>query len=192
MVARLQTAVSEEDYLARERASDTRHEYSRGEIVAMAGASREHNLIVTDTVISLGVQLRQRPCELYATDMRLKIAVAGKYTYPDIIIVCGEPQFADGYVDSLLNPTVIIEVLSPSTEAYDRGAQFEQFRMIESLREYSLIAQDRFHVDHFVRQEDGRWVSSAADGLTATITLASIGCELPLAEAYAKVLSRGR
>ena len=192
MVARVQVAVSEEEYLARERASDTRHEYYRGEIIAMAGASREHNLIVTDTVISLGVQLRQRPCELYANDMRLKIAVAGKYTYPDIIVVCGEPRFTDDYVDNLLNPTAIIGVLSPSTEAHDRGEKFEHYRTLASLREYLLIAQDRYHVDHFVRQEDGHWVPSAADGLEAVITLASIGCALPLAEVYEKAVRSGR
>ena len=115
MVARSKATLSEEEYLAQERAGDTRHEYRGGEIVAMVGASREHSLIVTGTVIGLGVQLRKRPCELYSNDMRLKVAAAGKYFYPDIMVVCGEPRFADDYVDNLLNPTVIVEVLSPST-----------------------------------------------------------------------------
>jgi Uma2 family endonuclease len=187
MVAQLKVAVSEEEYLARERAGEDRHEYRRGEIVAMVGASREHNLIVTDTVRSLGTQLRKRPCELYSNDMRLKIATLGKYTYPDIVVVCGEPRFADDYVDNLLNPTVLIEVLSPSTEAYDRGEKFEHYRAIDSLREYLLIAQDRYHIDHFVRQDDGQWLLRDADGLAATLTLASIGCQLALADVYEKV-----
>lgn len=191
MVAQLKAMVSEEEYLAQERAGDTKHEYRRGVVVAMVGASREHNLIITDTVRTLSTQLRKRPCELYANDMRLKVAAAGKYFYPDIMVVCGEPRFADDYIDNLLNPTVIIEVLSPSTEAYDRGEKFEHSRTIESLREYLLIAQDRYHIDHFVRQDDGTWVLSDADGLEATIALPSIGCTLPLAEVYEKVAQRG-
>jgi Uma2 family endonuclease len=187
MVARLKAMVSEEEYLARERAGDTKHEYHRGTIVAMVGASREHNLIVTGTLVSLGVQLRKRPCELYPSDMRLRIAVQGKYLYPDVTVVCGEPQFADDYVDNLLNPTVIIEVLSPSTEANDRGEKFESYRMVESLREYLLIAQDRYHIAHFVRQADSSWLMKEAAGPEAVIRLQSIGCELPLSEVYEKV-----
>jgi Uma2 family endonuclease len=186
MVAQLKATVTEEEYLAQERLAETKHEYHRGKIVAMVGASREHNLIVTSTVVSLGVQLRKRPCELYAGDMRLRIAVLGKYLYPDITVVCGEPRFVDDYVDNLLNPTVVIEVLSPSTEAYDRGEKFESYRTVESLREYLLIAQDRYHIDHFVRQDDGSWLLTDADGLEAVIQLLSIGCELPLAEVYEK------
>jgi Uma2 family endonuclease len=190
MVAQLKATISEEEYLAQERAGEIRHEYHRGKVIAIVGASREHNLIVTSTVVSLGVQLRKRPCELYSNDMRLKIAVQGKYMYPDIAIVCGGPRFADDYVDNLLNPTVVIEVLSPSTEAYDRGEKFESYRTIESLREYLLIAQDRYHADHFVRQDDGSWLLTDADGLEAVIALQSIGCQLPLAEVYEKLASR--
>ena len=191
MVAQLKATLSEEEYLAQERAGDTKHEYRSGEIVAMVGASREHNLIAGDTYATLHGQLRKRPCEVYMNDMRLKVAAAGKYLYPDIMVVCGEPRFADDYVDNLLNPTVIIEVLSPSTEAYDRGEKFEHYRTIESLREYLLIAQDRYHIDHFVRQDDGLWVLSDATGLEAMIALPSIGCVLPLAEVYENVAQRG-
>lgn len=187
MVAQLKATVTEEEYLAQERAGDTKHEYHRGTIVAMVGASREHNLIVTDTSRCLSTQLRKRPCELYAADMRLRIAALGKYFYPDITVVCGEPRFADDYVDNLLNPTVVIEVLSPSTEAHDRGEKFESYRTVESLREYLLIAQDRYHLDHFVRQDDRSWLLNDASGLESVIHLPSIGCELPLAEVYEKV-----
>jgi Uma2 family endonuclease len=187
MVAQLKVAVSEEEYLARERAGETRHEYRRGEIVAMAGASREHILITGSSHASLYAQLRKRPCEVYMNDMRLKIALRRSYVYPDLIVVCGEPRFVDDYVDNLLNPTVIIEVLSPSTEAHDRGERFEQYRGIDSLREYLLIAQDRYHVDHFVRQEGGHWLLKDADGLEATLVLPSIGCELVLADVYEKL-----
>jgi Uma2 family endonuclease len=191
MVAQLKATLSEEEYLAQERAGDTKHEYRGGEIVAIVGASREHNLITGSTYSSLYGQLRKRPCEAYMGDMRLKIGTARQYVYPDIAVVCGEPRFGDDYVDNLLNPTVIIEVLSPSTEAYDRGEKFEQYRTIESLREYLLIAQDRYHIDHFARQDDGPWVLNDAHGLEATISLPSIGCALPLAEVYEKVAALG-
>ena len=187
MVAQLKATLTEEEYLAQERAGDTKHEYHRGTIVAMVGASREHNLIVTDTSRCVSTQLRKRPCELYVADMRLRIAALGKYFYPDVTVVCGEPRFADDYVDNLLNPTVVIEVLSPSTEAHDRGEKFESYRTVESLREYLLIAQDRYHLDHFVRQDDGSWLLNDASGLESVIHLPSIGCELPLAEVYEKV-----
>jgi len=187
MVAQLKATLTEEEYLAQERAGDTKHEYHRGTIVAMVGASREHNLIVTDTSRCVSTQLRKRPCELYVADMRLRIAALGKYFYPDVTVVCGEPRFADDYVDNLLNPTVVIEVLSPSTEAHDRGEKFESYRTVESLREYLLIAQDRYHLDHFVRQDDGSWLLNDASGLESLIHLPSIGCELPLAEVYEKV-----
>lgn len=192
MVAQLKTGVSEEEYLAQERAGDTKHEYRHGEVVAMAGASREHILITGSTYVSLYGQLRKRPCEVYAADMRLKIGTGWKYVYPDITVVCGEPRFVDDYVDNLLNPTVIIEVLSPSTEAHDRGEKFDYYRAIESLREYLLISQDRYHIDHFVRQDDGSWVLRAADGLEAAVTLLSIGCTLALAEVYEKVAGAHR
>ena len=156
----------------------------------MGGASREHSLITGDTYASLHGQLRKRPCEAYMGDMRVKIGAAGKYVYPDIAVVCGEPRFGDDHVDNLLNPTVIVEVLSPSTEAHDRGEKFDAYRAIESLREYLLIAQDRYHIDHFVRQDDGAWLLRAADGLGASVTLPSIECTLALAEVYEKVAAR--
>ena len=117
-----------QEYLALERKSETRNEYYNGEIFAMAGASREHNLIVGNLLRDIGNQLEDRPCESYPSDMRVSIEATGLYTYPDVAVVCGEPRFQDREVDTLLNPTVIIEVLSPSTEAYDRGVKFRHYR----------------------------------------------------------------
>jgi Uma2 family endonuclease len=143
MVAVQSPLLTPEEYLAIERDSAEKHEYVAGEVVAMAGASRRHNLIQTDTGTSLNVQLRDRPCEVYPSDMRVKVSTLGIYTYPDITVVCGEPDLEDAEQDTLLNPTVIIEVLSPATERYDRGLKFHRYQLIPSLRDYLLIAQDR-------------------------------------------------
>jgi Uma2 family endonuclease len=122
-----------EEYLERERRAEYKSEYFAGEIVAMAGAKRRHNLVATNTAISLGGQLRDSPCEVYSNDMRVQADGEKQYSYPDVVVVCGEPQFRDGREDTLLNPTVIVEVLSPSTEARDRGEKFLRYRQIESL-----------------------------------------------------------
>jgi Uncharacterized protein conserved in cyanobacteria len=145
-----------EEYLALERASAYKSEYYDGEVFAMSGASRRHVLIVTNLVTQLATQLKKRACEVYSADMRLKIEITRAYTYPDVIVVCGEPQFSDKQKDTLINPTVIIEVLSESTQGYDRGGKFEQYRTLESFKEYLLISQDKPHVEHFVRQADNR------------------------------------
>jgi len=173
-----------EEYLALERRAEYRSEYFNGEIFAMAGASREHNLIAGNAFASLHAQLKGRRCEAYPGDMRVQVSQTGLYTYPDVVVVCGEPQFADAEVDTLLNPTLIVEVLSTTTEAYDRGSKFEQYCTLESLAEYVLIAQDRYRVERFVRQPDGQWLFSAANRLDQVISLASIDCRLPLAEVY--------
>ena len=120
--------LSPQEYLAIERKSETRNEYYNGEMFAMAGASREHNLISVNLLRDIGNQLEDRPCEAYPSDMRVSIEATGLYTYPDVSVVCGEPRFEDREVDTLLNPTVIIEILSPTTEAYDRGFKFRQYR----------------------------------------------------------------
>ena len=173
-----------EEYLALERPAEYRSEYFNGEIFAMAGASREHNLIAGNVSRELGNQLKGRPCETYQTDMRVRVSAMGLYTYPDVVVVCGEPQFENDSVDTLLNPTLLVEVLSPSTEAYDRGDKFEQYRTLESLADYVLIAQDRYRVERFARQPDGQWLLSVAKSLDAEVSLASIGCRLPLADVY--------
>lgn len=186
MVAKTQKKWTVEEYLAFERASEEKHEYYAGEVFAMSGASRRHNLIITNTIISLGSQLAARPCEVYPSDMRVKVSTL-KYTYPDVSVVCGDPLFMDGTFDTLLNPTVIIEVLSDSTEDYDRGKKFKHYMGIASLREYVLIAQDEARIDHYVRQAQGDWLLSVATDPMAAVYLPSIECALALTDVYRKI-----
>jgi Uma2 family endonuclease len=178
--------VTPEDYLKFERASETKHEYFAGEISAMTGASRNHNTIVANSLASLHAQLRKRPCDVYPSDMRVKTRYTVLYTYPDISVVCGEAQFEDAEVDTLLNPTVIIEVLSPSTENYDRGKKFQHYRTLDSLQEYLLIAQDEYRVEHYVHREE-QWILTDAQGLDGVLTLPSIDYTLALDDIYEKV-----
>ena len=175
-----------QEYLALERKSETRNEYYNGEIFAMAGASREHNLIVANLLRDIGNQLEDRPCESYPSHMRVFIEATGLYTYPDVSVVCGEPRFQDREVDTLLNPTVIVEVLSPSTEAYDRGDKFRHYRRIDSLREFVLISQDRMMVERYTRQGKD-WVLSDMTDPDQVLKLESIGCQIPLDRIYAKI-----
>jgi Uma2 family endonuclease len=179
--------ITEAEYLAFERQSPTRHEYYRGEIFAMAGASRNHGRIAGNAYAALHRQLLARPCELYMNDMRVKSLVTGLFAYPDIAVVCGEPLFIDEVLDTLLNPTALIEVLSPSTEAYDRGGKFELYRTIESFQEYLLVAQDRPRVEHYARQADGGWLLRDLADIQASLHLNLIHCTLTLAEIYAKI-----
>ena len=174
------------EYLEIERKSEIKHEYINGRMYAMPGASDPHNVIAINLIVALGVQIRVRPCRLYHADMRVKVSPTGMYTYPDIAALCDRPRFEDTYIDTLLNPAVIIEVLSDSTESYDRGEKFDHYRQIESLREYVLIAQKNMRVEHYER--DGElWVFSAMIDAEARLRLPSIACEVTLAEIYAKV-----
>ena len=175
-----------QEYLALERKSETRNEYYNGEIFAMAGASREHNLIAGNLFRDIGNQLEDRPCETYLSDMRVWIEATGLYTYPDVVVVCGEPRFQDREVDTLLNPTVIVEVLSPTTAAYDRGDKFRHYRRIDSLREFVLISQDRMMVERYTRQGKD-WVLSDMTDPDQVLKLESIGCQIPLGRIYAKI-----
>lgn len=176
-----------EEYLAMEREASYKSEYIDGEVVAMVGASEPHNLIVTNIIAELSVQLRGRPCKVYASDMRVDVRESGLYAYPDVVALCGEPILTDDEQDNLRNPAVIIEVLSKSTEAYDRGKKFMKYRRIESLFEYVLIAQDKYHVEHYVRQQNGRWLLSESTALGDEIYLSSIDCHLKLSAIYDKV-----
>lgn len=182
-----QTHYTAEDYLNLERNALYKSEFHEGQIYAMTGASRKHNLIIFNIAGELRSQLKNRPCEAYMNDMRVKAAEARGYHYPDIAVVCGTPQFEDAHVDTLLNPTLLIEVLSPSTEAYDRGGKFAHYRKIETLREYLLVTQDMPSIERYVRQGDS-WILTEAVGLDATVTLESINCVLSLREVYDKVL----
>ncbi len=182
-----QTYLTPEEYLALERKSEYRSEYFDGEIFAMTGASREHNLITSNIIGELRQQLKGKPCEVYPSDMRVRVAAWNLYTYPDVVAVCGEPQFEDAYVDTLLNPTLLVEILSPSTESYDRGRKFLYHRTIASLAEYLIVSQDEYRIEHYLKQPDGRWLLSDAASLEAVVELTSIGCSLALREAYDRV-----
>jgi len=182
-----QVHYSVEEYLALERSALCKSEFHDGQIYAMTGASRKHNLVTVNIARELSAQLKKRPCEAYINDMRVKAAEARSYHYPDIAVVCGSPQFEDAYVDTLLNPTVLIEVLSPSSEAYDRGGKFAHYRKIVSLNEYLLVTQDQPIIERYQRQGDV-WILSEAEGLDVSVSLESIGCILSLREVYDKVL----
>lgn len=181
------TFLTEEEYLALERRAEFRSEYYAGEVFALAGASRRHNRIVSNLVITLGLQLRDGPCNVYSTDMRVKVTSTGLYTYPDVVVTCGAERFADGESDVLLNPLVLIEVSSDSTEAYDRGKKFEHYRSIESLKEYLLVAQNSPRVEQFVRQSEKNWLYSEIDAPGARIKIQSVECELKIEDIYLKV-----
>lgn len=173
-------------YLALERASETRSELVNGQILAMTGASRAHNLIAANICREIGNHLKGRPCEAYQSDMRVKVSPTGLYTYPDVVVVCGQPQLEDEHGDTLLNPTLLVEVLSPSSEAYDRGERFAHYRRLESLREYLIVAQDQPRIERYARDGE-HWVLTEASGLDAALDLTSIGCRFALADVYDKV-----
>jgi Uma2 family endonuclease len=175
------------EYLTIERQAEARSEYLDGEMFTMPGASRRHNLIKGNTERELNLQLKHQPGEVYSSDQRVHIPATGLYTYPDIVVVAGEPRFEDGDLETLLNPTLIIEVLSSTTEAYDRGKKFEHYRTIDSFAEYLLVSQNEFLIERYLRQDDGTWLFKAVAGLDSRIALPSIRCELSLAEVYGKV-----
>lgn len=182
----IRTGVTPETYLAFERASADKHEYADGEIFAMAGCPREHSLITGNVQRELGNALLDRPCEVHTSDMRIKIAATGRYVYADASVVRGEPVFEDADVDTLLNPNLIVEVLSDSTEAYDRGDKFDLYRSIPSFTDYLLISQKSMRVEHFQRQVDGRWLLTIA-GPSARIAVESVGVTVEVERLYVKV-----
>lgn len=178
---------TEAEYLLMERASSIRHEFYQGRIYAMTGASKTHNLIVSNTLAAFHGQLRRRPCQVYANDMRVTIPRTSLFTYPDVLIVCGQPLFRDTAQDTLINPTVIVEVLSPSTERYDRGMKFQHYRLIETLHDYLLIAQDQQRIEHFAREATGQWLLRESTSPDQLVELASVACTLSLADVFEKV-----
>jgi Uma2 family endonuclease len=187
MATQPKTYLTPEQYLEIERKAEFKSEYYQGEMFAMSGASYPHIGIVANAMRELGQQLRRGPCRPLSNDMRVRVTPTGLYAYPDVVIVCGEPQFADDTFDILLNPTVIIEVLSRSTEAYDRGEKFAQYRSLESLKEYLLISSLRVSVERYTRQPDGSWNYIAKASLEDSLDLPSVGCHLALADLYEKV-----
>jgi Uma2 family endonuclease len=178
--------MTSEEYLAFERASEQRHEYADGEIFAMSGGTREHSLIGQNIARELGNALLDQPCEVHGSDMRIKIVATGRYFYPDVSVVCGQPRFEDEKRDTLLNPILIVEVLSDSTERYDRGDKFASYRTLDSLQHYVLASQTKALVEHYQRQRDGTWVYRAL-GPGERLLLASLGCEIEVDRAYLKV-----
>lgn len=176
-----------EAYLALERAAPIRSELVDGEIVAMSGASFRHNRINLNLAGILNGRLRPTSCQVCSNDLRVLAPHTALYTYPDVVVVCGLPRFQDDQLDTLLNPTLLAEVLSPTTESFDRGRKFAQYQEIESLAEYLLVAQDEARIEQFVRQPDGLWTYRAVAGRDATLELPSVGVTLSLSEVYDKV-----
>ena len=186
MVAVQKHLYTPEQYLEIERASEFRSEYISGEVFAMAGASFEHGIVISNLTRLLNTLLDDEPCIVIPNDLRVQANVTGPYFYPDVVVACDEPRFGDDRNDTLLNPTIIIEVLSPSTEAYDRGEKFIHYRRIASLREYVLVAQNTARIERFVRQGDF-WLLAESAGREASVTLETIGCTLELSDVYRKV-----
>ena len=182
-----QTYLTPEEYLTWERKQPFKNEYHNGQIIAMSGANRWHNHITLDTAIHLNNQLMESEREVYASQMRVRTSPTVSYLYPDVIVVCGEQRFEDDTFDTLLNPIVVIEVLSPSTAAYDRGEKFEYYKQLASLQEYLLISQDSVRVEHYCRQET-QWFHNTFQRLEDVLLLASIECEVPLRAIYRRVM----
>ena len=180
------TYLTPEEYITFERKALTKHEYLSGEIVAMSGASFAHNFITGDIFGELRTQLQGGKCKAVTSDMRVKVSETGSYFYPDVVVFCGEPQAEDNISDTLLNPTVIIEVLSPSTEARDRGEKFWHYQHLASLQEYVLVFQDRVRVEHHVRAGND-WLRTEFRELEDIMLLASIECELCFRDIYSSV-----
>ena len=184
--AAVQSHLTPEEYLALERKATIKSEYLGGQMYAMSGASRAHNLICLNIGGEIRSQLKERACEVYTNDMRVKVSAAGLYTYPDVLVVCDEPSLEDDSFDTLLNPTALFEILSPSTEAYDRGAKFGYYRQLDSMQEYTLVSQDFMRVEHYLRHNE-QWILTEFGSPDDIVQLTSINCELPLREIYAKV-----
>lgn len=179
--------ISVQEYLTRERAASFKSEYFEGEIFAMAGGSPQHSLIAANFIREAGNALKGKPCAVFSSDLRVRVQPTGLYTYPDASIVCGELEFDDERQDTVINPTVIVEVLSDSTEKYDRGRKADHYRQVASLQELVLIAQDYSHVERFTRQTDGSWLFQEERDLSASLQLPSLGISLELAEIYRNV-----
>ncbi|PDW01447.1 Uma2 family endonuclease [Candidatus Viridilinea mediisalina] len=188
MTAQPTIHITEEAYLQQERTSTQKHEYFAGRIYAMAGASEVYNLLALNIAALLRAHVRGRPCRAYPSDMRVKIVQTGLYTYPDFTLVCGASNFLHpDKRDTLLNPTVIIEILSPSTERYDRGEKFQHYRTIETLQEYILVAQNKYHIEHFMRHEQQEWRLADVIGSEASLHLRTLQVSIPLRAIYEDV-----
>ena len=184
--AAVQTHLTPEEYLALERKADTKHEYLHGEIIAMSGASFAHNIITANITTALNNQLSESDCIVVASDMRVRTHPEASYFYPDVLVVCDQPRFEDSTFDILLNPSVLVEVLSPSTETYDRGEKFKHYQQLTSLREYLLVSQEEVCIELYRRQET-RWKLIESRSLEDVLSLASIDCTLTLSDIYNRI-----
>ncbi|WP_437683470.1 Uma2 family endonuclease [Sorangium sp. So ce131] len=184
------TRMSEQEYLELERSSPDKHEYADGEVFAMAGGSLEHSAIATNLLAELRIPLLGRGCRALTSDMRIKIPATGRYVYPDGSVVCAKPEFTDEKRDTLLNPRLLVEVLSDSTEAYDRGDKFAGYRTITSLDEYVIASQKEPRIEVFSRQQDGSW-SLRIYGPGQRVTLTSLGCAVEVDRVYTDVFTQG-
>ena len=176
--------ITPEQYLEIDRKAEFKSEYYQGEMFAMAGAGWIHNRLVSRWVAQFERQFTGGRCQGVPNDQRVQVSATKLYTYPDVVVVCGEPEFADERRETLLNPTVIVEVLSPSTEAYDRGRKFEHYRSISSLQYYVLVASDRMHIDWYIRQPNERWLLGSASQPEHVVALDAIGCNIKLSDVY--------
>lgn len=177
--------LTEAEYLVIERAAEFRSEFYAGKMFAMAGTSHQHNEVKDNLIVELGSQLKGGSCRTYSSDMRVKVSRTGLYTYPDIVIVCGPPKFEDHTeLDTLLNPQVVIEILSKSTAGYDRGKKFLHYQRLASVMEYVLVSQDRMRVERLVRQPDETWVLTTFEDPTGEFSLATVPVRVPMAEIY--------
>jgi Uma2 family endonuclease len=179
--------LTEAEYLEIERRAEFKSEFLDGEMFAMAGGTRSHSLIKCNLIRAIGNRLDGGPCRVYDSDMRVKVHVSGLYTYPDVSVACGEDQFEDEHQDTLLNPVVIVEVLSDSREAYDRGKKFEMYRQLPSLQEYWLVNQYEPRVEQYLRQDSGEWLLRDVAGLDSKLSLPSMGVTIELAKIYTDV-----
>ncbi len=185
-LATVEEFYTDEEYIALEREAKEKHELANGEIVAMAGASREHNLICVNVSSELRQNLKGSGCETYATDMRVRMK-EGNYAYPDVVVVCDEPQFVDGEFDTLLNPSVVIEILSKSTRFRDKTEKLETYQKMKSVQECLIIEQDLLRIEHYIKQTPKQWLLRIYEELDEIVILESIGCEIPLSEIYAQI-----
>lgn len=181
------TSYTEEEYLAFDLDSEIKNEYAEGQIFAMAGAHPDHSRITGDTFSSLNIQLMDERCEVFQSEQRVKVSATGAYRYPDVVVVCGGAEFADTTPPTLINPTVIIEVLSKSTEDKDYNQKLQEYRRIPTLKEYILIAQDKPQVERFLRQDDINWLYTALEGMDNSIELPSIACTLQFSDIYRRI-----
>lgn len=177
-----------EEYFELELASEERYEYFNGEVFCMSGVSPNHGQIESNLNLELRLALRERRCRVFPANIRIKVPAAPPYRYPDLAVVCEKPIYEEiGGIEALTNPALLIEVLSPSTEAYDRGDKFSHYKSIPSFREYLLVAQHRPHLTHYVKQSDGKWDYEETNDLTSNLDLPSVGCVLALSEVYRDV-----